>query len=175
MGSRGRSASGNALLTLKVQFSPNAAAQQFGIYNASAAVPPLFFVISGAVGSLGFSTLSFQPGNQLVVNRFDLNGNFLSSTTFAGVDANNFGFYISGPGGTFYSQDYRNPVGSAQMLAYKGTGLNAGEWWLCFEETSVGGGASDQDFDDAVLILESVNPLATEKASLGSIKALYRK
>jgi hypothetical protein len=60
------------------------------------------------------------------------------------------------------------------MLAYQGTGINVGEWWLCFEDTAINGGTSDQDFDDAVVILESVNPLATRQSTLGAVKALYR-
>src|SRR5262249_22334854 len=41
------SASGNASLTIQFQSSPNAALQQIGIYNGSAVIPPLFFLISG--------------------------------------------------------------------------------------------------------------------------------
>lgn len=169
-----QSASGNALLTLKFQSSPNAAVQQFGIYNAGAVIPPLFFAMSGSVGPNGFSSLSFKPGNIMVVNRFDALGNFLSTTTFGGIDANNFGIYCSVPAGTIFSQDARNPGALARMLVYKGTGLNAGEWWICIDEP-LAGAPGDQDFDDAVLIMESTNPLATVPSTLGSIKAMYRK
>jgi hypothetical protein len=165
--------SGNALMTLKFQSSPNAPVQQIGIYNAAAVIPPLFFVMSGSVGPNGYSSMSFKPGNLLVVNRFDAVGNFLSTTTFGGVDAGNFGVYLSVPAGTVFSQDARNPGGLARMLVYKGTGLNAGEWFLCFDEP-LAGAPGDQDFDDCVLILESVNPLATEPSTIGGIKALYR-
>jgi hypothetical protein len=167
------SAAGNGLLPHMVTLSPGSAVDQIGIYNASAAVPPLFFLLSASAGPGAFSTMSFKPGNILVVNRFDSNANFLSQTTYGGVDAGNFGFYISTPSGTYFSQDGRNPGAKAQMLAYQGTGPNAGEWWLCFEDTSVAGG-SDQDFDDAVCILESVNPLPVRQATLGAVKALYR-
>jgi hypothetical protein len=87
--------SGTTTYTIQFQSSPNAATQQFGLYNASAVIPPLFFLMSGSVGPLGFSTATFQPGNILVVNRFDALGNFLSTTKFGGVDPNNFGFYLS--------------------------------------------------------------------------------
>ncbi|HET6462758.1 MAG TPA: hypothetical protein VFH33_03075 [Candidatus Krumholzibacteria bacterium] len=167
-----RAASGNALLTVKYQSSPNAAVQQHGIYNASAAIPPLFFILSGSVGPLGFSSMSFKPGNVMTVNRFDALGNFLSTTTFGGVDANNFGFYLSVPAGTRFSQDSRNG-GVANMLVYAGTGLNAGEFFLCWDEPGVGG-PGDQDFDDCVLVLESVSPLATVPSTIGSVKSLYR-
>jgi len=168
-----QSASGYGLLTLKYQSSPNAATQQVGIYNASAVIPPLFFLINGSVGPLGFSSMSFKPGNNMVVNRFDANGNFLSTTTFGGVDASNFGVYLSVPAGTAFSQDARNPGGLARMIAFKGTGLNAGEYFLCWDEP-VNGAPGDGDFDDCVLVLESVSPLATVPSTIGGVKALYR-
>lgn len=179
-----QSASGNALLTLMVTLTPGSNVDQVGIYNGNAVIPGLYFVLSAASGPGSFATLSFKPGNLLVVNRFDAGANFISTTTYAGVDANNFGFYLTTPAGTFFSQDARNPGGAAQMLAYQGTGLNIGEWWLCWEDIAVNGPAataaaaaasvSDQDYDDAVLILESVNPLATVPATIGSVKSLYR-
>lgn len=167
------SASGNALLTILYQSSPNAATQQVGVYNASAVIPPLFFLISGSVGPLGFSSMSFKPGNIMTVNRFDSFGNFLSTTTFGGIDPTNFGFYLSVPAGTSFSQDGRNPGASPRMLVYAGTGLNAGEFFLCWDEPEAGG-AGDQDFDDCVLVLESVSPLATVPSTIGGVKSLYR-
>ncbi|HXS11014.1 MAG TPA: hypothetical protein VN852_13610 [Candidatus Krumholzibacteria bacterium] len=168
------SASGNALLTLKYQSSPNAATQQVGIYNASAVIPPLFFLLSGSVGPLGFSSMSFKPGNIVTVNRFDANGNFLSQTTFGGVDPTNFGFYLSVPNGTTFSQDYRNVGALPHMLVFAGSGQNAGEFFLCWDEPGTSGTAGDQDFDDCVLILESVSPLATVPSTIGGVKSLYR-
>jgi len=170
-----QSASGNALLTLMVSLTPSSNVNSIGIYNAGIAIPPLVFVLTSASGPGSFSTLSFKPGNILVINRFDAGANFISQTTFGPIDPNNFGFYIATANGVFFSEDGRNPGSKAQMLAYQGTGINAGEWWLCWEDAAVNGGTSDQDYDDEVLILESVNPLATEKTSLGSVKALYRK
>lgn len=169
-----QSASSNASMTLMFQSSPNANIQQIGIYNAGAVIPPLFFIMSGSVGPLGYSTMSFKPGNILVVNRFDALANFLSTTTFGGIDAGNFGVYLSVQAGTVFSQDARNPGGLARMIAFKGTGLNAGEWFLCFDEP-LAGAPGDQDFDDCVLVLESINPLATEPTTWGAVKALYKK
>jgi len=168
------SASGNALLTIKYQSSPNAALQQVGVYNAPPVIPPLFFLINGSVGPLGFSSMSFKPGNILVVNRFDAGGLFLSTTTFGGIDPTNFGFYLSLPSGTTFSQDGRNAGGLPHMLVYAGTGLNSGEFFLCWDEPAAGGAAGDQDFDDCVLILESVSPLATVPSTIGGVKSLYR-
>jgi hypothetical protein len=164
--------SGTTTYTVQFQSSPNAAIQQFGLYNGSAIIPPLFFLLSGSVGPLGFSTATFKPGNILVVNRFDALGNFLSTTTFGGVDPNNFGFYLSVPAGTVFTQDARNPGGLARAITFKGTGVNTGTWWLCWDEP-LAGAPGDQDFDDLVLLMESVNPTPVSKTSWGELKSRF--
>jgi hypothetical protein len=183
------SASDNGLLTLKVELTGNAPVNTLGIYNASNPSPPLYQLFPGTASAGWFAVMSFRSAPvRVVVNLFDNNAAFVGSTTYLGVDPNNFGFYLQSPTGpVLYSQDSRNPGGSAQMLAYQGTGINAGEWWLCWEDTAVNGAgvspafasaagsASDQDYDDAVCILESINPLATQQASLGAVKAMFRK
>ena len=178
--------SGTTTYTIQFQSSPNAAIQQFGLYNASAVIPPLFFLMSGSVGPLGFSTATFKPGNILVVNRFDALGNFLSSTTFGGVDPSNFGFYLSTNAGTVFTQDARNPGGQARAITFQGTGQNAGTWWLCWDELGAGApagvkagtaglatGGGDQDFDDLVLLMESVNPTPVSKTTWGQLKSRF--
>jgi hypothetical protein len=178
--------SGTTTYTIMFQSSPNANIQQFGLYNASAVIPPLFFLMSGSVGPEGFSTATFQPGNILVVNRFDAIGNFLSTTTFGGVDPNNFGFYLSTNAGTVFTQDGRNPGGAARAIVFRGTGANTGTWWLCWDELLLAAPASlttsapsgvvgpgDQDFDDLVVMLESVNPTPVSKTSWGQLKSRF--
>jgi hypothetical protein len=165
--------SGTTTFTIEFQSSPNATVQQFGLYNASAAIPPLFFLMSGSVGPLGFSTATFKPGNILVVNRFDALGNFLSTTTFGGVDGSNFGFYLSTPGGTVFTEDSRNPGSAAHALSFRGTGADAGTWWLAWDEAEAAG-PSDQDFDDCVILMESVNPTPVNNTTWGTLKARFR-
>jgi hypothetical protein len=165
--------SGTTTYTIQFQSSPNAAVQQFGMYNASAVIPPLFFLMSGSVGPLGFSTATFKPGNILVVNRFDALANFLSTTTYGGIDPNNFGFYLSVPAGTVFTQDGRNPGGLARAITFAGTGANAGTWWLCWDEP-LNGAPGDQDFDDLVVLMESVNPTPVSKTSWGQLKSRFR-
>jgi len=130
-------------------------------------------VLSGSVGPLGFSTATFKPGNIVVVNRFDALSNFLSTTTFGGVDPNNFGFYLSVPAGTVFTQDSRNPGGLARALAYQGTGANAGTWFLCWDEP-LAGAPGDQDFDDLVVLMESVNPTPVSNTTWGQLKNRFR-
>jgi hypothetical protein len=159
--------------TIMFQGSLNAPAHLLGMYNSVAAVPPLYVLMSGAVGPLGFSTATFTAGGTLTINRFDANGNFLSSTVYAGADPNGFAYYLSGPNGTYFTQDARNPGGLPQAVVYKGTGANAGTWWLCWEESNRAAGADD-DFDDEVILIESVNPTPVSKSSWGQLKSRFR-
>jgi hypothetical protein len=162
--------SGNSTFTLQIELAGNAASNTLGIYNGSAASPALYQLFPGAASAGWFAIASFRPGNILKVNLFDATATLQGVSSYSGVDATDFGFYLSGPGGVSYSQDFRNPAGAPQALAYAGTGINVGSWWLCFEDTFNG----DRDFDDAVLFLESVNPTPATTQSWGSLKARYR-
>lgn len=163
--------SGTTGYTIMIENTGNAAVNAVYLYNGSEVAPALFNLLTGTQSAEAFSLATFKPGNQLTVNRFDALGNFLSVTNYAGVDKTGFGFAISGPGGTFHTQDARNPGGKAQAIAFKGTGANAGMWWLCFEDSQVQGGGSDQDFDDAVIMLESVNTTPVSRTSWGQLKS----
>ena len=169
--------SNNSTFTIQVELAGNAGSNTYGLYNASAAVPPLYQMFPGAATSGWFAVASFRSGpTRVVVSLFDNNAAFQGSTTYlAGPpDRNDFGFYLQqNPGVVFYSQDARNPGGVAQILTYAGTGQNAGSWWLAFEDLDAAQGA-DYDFDDAVLFCESVNPTPVNKTTWGSLKARFR-
>lgn len=172
--------SNNSTFTIQVELTGNAAGNSLGIYNAAAASPALYQVFPGAATAGWFAIASFRTGPQrVVVNLFDDQAILQGTTTYLGANGNDFGFYLSGGSGTFYTQDARNPGGEAQALAFAGTGGNLGTWFLCFEEgdvTNFNGATqvSDQDYDDAVLFLESVNPTPTAKASWSTLKARFR-
>jgi hypothetical protein len=167
------SASGNSVFTLMIELAGNAAGNAIGVYNANDAVPALFEVFPGAAAAGWHAMISFQSSGNLVVTLFDNNSAIIGQNTYLNVDKNAFGFYLAGPGGTFYSQDGRNAGSVPQMLTYAGTGVNFGEWWFCFEDLTPAGG-SDNDFEDAIVILESVVPLATKAVTFGGVKGLYR-
>ena len=167
------SISGNATFTLMIEVSANAGANSIGIYNTDGPLfPPLFLVFPGAATAGWFATAHFAAGN-LTVTLFNQNSVIQGQNFYAGVHADGFGFYLAGPAGTFYSQDARNPGGSAQILTYLGTGQNFGDWWECFEDTPFTPG--DKDFNDAVILLQSVAPTAANGSTWGQIKSLYRK
>lgn len=165
--------SNNSTFTIQVELAGNASSNSLGLYNASNPSPPLYQVFPGAATAGWFAVASFRTAPvRVVVNLFDANAALQGTVTYLGADKNDFGFYLMGPGGLFYTQDSRNG-GNAQALTYAGTGLNSGSWWLCWEDLPIGGG-SDQDHDDAVLFLESVNPTPVSKTSWGQLKSRFR-
>ncbi len=166
------SISGNSTLTLMLEIAGNAAGNSIGVYNGNDAAPVLYQVFPGAATVGWYATAHFGAGGSLVVSLFDQNAVLQGQSAYAGVDKNNFGFYLQGPGGLFYSQDYRNGSGAAHVLTFAGTGVNYGSWWQCFEDLPAG--STDNDFNDAVLFVESIAPVPTEQQSWGRIKNLYR-
>ncbi|MEO5987577.1 MAG: hypothetical protein ABIU54_02380 [Candidatus Eisenbacteria bacterium] len=169
-----RTISTNSAVSLLIEQTPSAGVNTIGLYNGSAAVPTLYPVLPGAAAPGWFAQVSFRISpDRVVVNLFDNNALPVSSNTYFGIDATNFGFYISGPNGTFYQQDARNPGAKAQLLSYAGSGVNAGTWFLAFEEAAVALG-SDQDFDDSVVQVESMNPTPVSSTTWGSLKSRFR-
>jgi hypothetical protein len=167
------SISGNSTLTLMLEIAGYAGSNAMGVYNGNAVgAPTLYQVFPGAATPGWHAVAHFGLGGSLVVTLFDDNAIIQGQSSYAGVDKNNFGFYLQGPGGTFYSQDYRNASGAARVITFAGTGSNYGSWWQCFEDLPVG--SSDEDFNDMVLLVESVAPVNAGQTSWGRIKGLYR-
>ncbi len=166
-----KTASGNSTFTLMLELAGDAANNSIGVYS-NAVTPTLVTVFPGAATQGWFAVASFLSSGNVVVNLFDQDAVLQSSAVYPGVSGTDFGFFISGPNGTFYTQDYRNPGGNAQGLFFAGTGANAGTYWLAFEDIAYN--SSDTDYNDAVLLLESVTPTAAEKGSWGALKARYR-
>jgi hypothetical protein len=169
------SVSGNATFTLQIELAGNAASNNIGVYNANGgASPPLYQVFPGAASAGWFATCHFAASGALTVLLFDNNAVFQGSTGYSGVNRNSFGFYLQGPGGLFYSEDYRNASGNPQVLTYGGTGVNFGDWWECFEDLPFAAGSGLTDFEDAVLLLQSVIPTPSHGTTWGQLKKLYR-
>lgn len=165
-------ASGNSVFTLMIEYAGYANSNAIGVYNADEGAPSLFQIFPGNASPGWHALISFPLSGNLIVTLFDASSNVIGQTTYPGVHRNSFGFYLQGPGGLFYSQDGRNLGAKAQMVTYAGTGANVGEWWLCFEDLAPN--VTDDDYQDAVLVIESVNPVATQPSTLGAVKALYR-
>jgi hypothetical protein len=162
---------GNSDFTLMLETGLGAA-DAIGVYNALAPmgpVPPLFQVFPPYAAVGWYATLHFT-GLTLVVSLFDNNSTFQGQTAYNGVDADAFAFYISGPGGTWYSQDGRNVPPGPQMLAYDGIFLR-GDFWLAFEEEPY---APTSTFNGIVLNVQSLRPVPAVPATWGGLKNLYR-
>jgi hypothetical protein len=165
-------ASGGSTFTLMMEIAGYAGQNSIGIYNAGQASPSTFLVFPGAAGPGWYATCVFSSGGHLTVTLYDNAHVWQGTTNYVGADQNNFGFYLHGPGGMFYSQDYRNPGGKPQILTYAGTGQYLGRWWECFEDLPYA--SSDVDFQDAVLLLEAIAPTPAHTSSWGVLKSLYR-
>lgn len=159
------SASGGSVSTILIELAGFASSNNFGIYDS--------FDKTKKVQLFGGSSVA---GDQALLS---ITATGLVKINFASTgvvfDGNHFGYYLDGPGGTFYSQDGLNADGHDHMVAYQGNNLDAiqapglapglfssNEYILGWEDLNGGG---DFDFDDFVAIVESVTP-TPEPASL---------
>ena len=168
--------SGNSTFTLMIEFAGNAGSNTYGIYNAGDVAPALYQIFPGAAGPGWFAVATFKTSpTRVIINLFDDNAVLQGTNVYLGVDAHDFAFYLQQAAGqVLYSQDARNAGSNPQMLVYSGTGDNTGSWWLAMEDLTPAQGA-DNDFEDAVLFLESVNPVPVQVTTWGSVKAQFRK
>jgi len=168
--------SGNSAMTLMIELASDANGNALGVYNAGDVSPALFEIFPGTAVAGQYAMASFRPlTSQLLVTVFNGDGTVASSVTHNGVTTNNFGYYIQhAAGGTGYSQDARNAGDTARMLVFKGTGDNAGNWWMCFEDNNPDDPDDDRDFDDAVVFVESINPTPVAHTSWGALKSRFR-
>jgi hypothetical protein len=166
---------GNTNFTLQLELGPFSPNNTIGLYNAGLASPTLYLVFPGIATPGWFAMAAFRTGPaRVVVTLFDASTTFQGSTTYMGADQTNFGFYLSGPGGTFYTEDSRNPGGAAQALTFSGTQVNSGSWWLCWDDQQISGGPGDSSFDNAVLFLQAVAPTPVARTTWGQLKARFR-
>jgi hypothetical protein len=164
---------GNTDFTLLLK---NATGTSVGVYTSTAASPVLRQIFPPGAANEWYAACHFRNTGELDVTLFDNNGVSQGSTTYpaGAVDRNNFGFYITGSCGTWYSQDYRNS-NNPQVLTYAGTGANTGEWFECFQACPYDP-YTYGEYTGSVVVLESVNPkpVPVAQKSWGSLKASYR-
>jgi len=172
IGSTGQSAS-----TMIVEYSANKDITSFGVYDAvTPSTQVTIFAGSDVPGWIvGQAVLAISAFGDVAIDAVD------TGVDFAG---NNFGFFIQlGPNGaTFYSDSSLNAGGLDHMYAYQGKGTDtvqvdpsiaAGVWTqnefaLGWEDQSLG----DFDFQDIVVMVESVNPVPVPGAVLLGILGL---
>jgi len=162
----------NSSFSLMIELAGYADQNTIGVYDAFQPTPTLYEVFPGQAGPGWVGLVYFLASGDLVVNLFDDTGTLRMHTVHPGVNTSKVGFYIRGPGGTYYSEDGRNG-GNPQAVMYEGTGRNWGDLWLCWEDLPYAGG-SDRDFNDAILMLQSLQPVPTVPLTWGAVKARYR-
>ena len=155
------SGSGLSGLTLIIELAGNASTNSFGVYD-TANMDNKVELFDGAASA----------GNQVVMTILADGSVITNVAVDSGVNftGNNFGFYLdTASNGTFYSDTPLNLDTTDHMLAYRGTGdvvqlpgLAAGTWTpnefvLAWEDVSGSRGA-DFDFNDFVVMVESVEP-----------------
>lgn len=160
---------GGAMLPLlRFEYAGNAPDNVFGMWTGTDTAGPLMTKVifpGNATGQNdgGMTTASVSwltPNSGLVTVVYP--DASVVVTPFSGIPFDNFGFYLNGPGtgsgtgGNFWSVDQLNPAGTPQMLAYV-YALND-RWVMAFEDTLIGGG-SDNDHNDMVVSVESINPV----------------
>jgi hypothetical protein len=148
-----------------------------GIYDGHAATPTLMPVFPDSARVGWFAVVEFfsNPTRTLVVVFDELN-QLRTQTTFPGADPNGMGLYVSGPGGTLYSQDARNAGSAAQVLCFAGTGVNSGSLWVAAEDRPLSS-SPDADYADVVWRVlggeySYVTPV--QHVSWGQVKSRFR-
>lgn len=173
-------ATGGSVSTFMFEIAGFAPTNKFGIYNQNGVKAQLF---GGANDVSDQSFVSFNNGDVAVATFGWAPGNAppLSANVYQGF-GNLFGFYLeNGNGETFYSEASRNG-GYQQSVIYQGNnqtklqipGKSAGtftdnEFIIAFEDL-FRGGSTDSDFNDLVVMVESVEPTSVpEPATLAGL------
>lgn len=167
--------SAQSAATMIIELSAWAVDTSFGVFDMTDPLKMVTIFAGAAVPGFGTGTATLAILN---TGEVGLN-NALTGVTFAG---NAFGFFITTPDGTWYSDTDLNVDQFDHMLVYQGknvdnvalAGLSHGLWTdnefvLAFEDQRGGG---DGDWQDLVLMVESVVPVPVPGAVLLGVLGL---
>ena len=161
-------ASGGAIATIVVELAGFARDNKFGVFDRADATKKVQLFSGGSdSGDIVFMSL-LDGGDHVDVEVFGAD---------TGIDfaQNMFGFYLDTPAGLWYSDTGLNADQFDHMVAYEGVGDTvklptrpAGQWGaneyiLAWEDLSGGG---DKDYNDFVIMMESVTPVPVPGAIL---------
>lgn len=164
--------------------------QTFGIYDPGNTANMLSLFTSTQITAGDSTSLHYDGGGKYTATYFDASGTELSqsSMTFSAGNNNLFGYYLTTPNGTFFSDSTLNTGagqsgnpysdGMHQMVAYQGNGssnicitgptacgtFDSGEYILAWTGSPFG--TSNLDYNDFVAMVESVTPVP-EPGDLG--------
>jgi hypothetical protein len=138
---------------LQFEQAGNAGSNTFGIWtghdpNGTPLMVPIF---TGAAAPGTIATLSWDSGDPNTLNI--TGGANVNVGPHPGINRYWFGFYLQGPGGTFFTADQLNS-GNAQAVVYRATNTNL--WTFAFEDRAYG--ITDKDYNDLVVTAESIVP-----------------
>ena len=168
-------ASSNSTMSIMFQLAGNPNKDEFGIVGLTSvgSLSGLCVVFPSDAFNTGyFAVASFRSGGLLTVNLFDASANVINNTTYTGVDRTRFVYYIKNPHGTFFSHMGHNPDGKVHSLAFAGTNLNEGSWWMAWEDSMDPGATAD--FGDGLMFLAALNPTPVSRTTWASLKARFR-
>jgi len=172
--------SGQSAVTMVIELSAWSANTSFGVYDIadpSRAVEIFAGLDNPGLFSGGVANLAISVTGDVAINYVD------SGVDFQGNSLGYwFGFYAATPGGTWYSNTGLNSDQTDHMLAYQGKNIDTiqvadlapgiwtdDEFVLAFEDQAGGG---DGDYQDLVVIVQSVNPVPVPAAVLLGILGL---
>jgi PEP-CTERM motif len=117
-------------------------------------------IFAGSAGPGAIATLTWvAPGSDTIhITCGSLDCTGVNAGTFenTGVFFTGFGYYLQGPGGTFYTADSLNPNGEAQALTYQ----SGHDWVIAFEDLPrATEDPSMIDYNDMVFRAESMTPV----------------
>ena len=160
-------ASGTSSQTIFFEIAGYANRNSFGIYDAADFNNRIEIFAGSDAPGIGFggrNSISIDGAGGVYVGGFD-------PGDFVGIIAGNlFGFYLQSPDGLFFSDSSLNAGLADQMVAFQGVNdtiqhpvdLLSGVWtpdeyMLAWEDLQLQN--SDQDYNDFVVLVESVNPI----------------
>lgn len=164
-------ATGGSVSTMVVEWAGWADQSSLGVFDSanSATKVELF---AGPASAGAQVTLSITALGDIYVNHVDTGTNFVGSA---------FGFYYDTPGGLHYSDSTLNAGSLDRMLAYQGTNTDtvqilpwAAGLWTNTEYIMAWEDGADWDYQDLVVMVESVTPIPAPGAILlGSIGVAF--
>lgn len=154
-----------SVTSIVIEIAGNRQGNTFGLYSLSD--PSVRLEVFSGSDSAGLDAFGFVESQRTI--QVGAGGIYRVSDDPGTVVTlgESFGFYLSGPGGTFFSDPTLNANGDVQMVAFQGDGQRqvdffdlgsstwlTNEWLLAWEDLVYAG--SDQDFNDFVVMIESV-------------------
>jgi hypothetical protein len=167
-------ATGSSISQFMFEIAGFASENTFGIFNKSGLKLEIF---NGSDTSKDGSMVSFFDSGTVtsLTQGHPDNGGGIALQTVENF-GNVFGFYITSPQGTFYSDDSMNPNGIRHSAIYQGDGsfsmdlpgkqpglFTDNEFIVAFEDKYTN---SDWDYNDLVVMVESVEPEPVPEPSL---------